>query len=243
MQGGRHGERKGHLTSICSSVSTRNTQYTQTGQDTFKLSLIKRPLLKAGRAHAMLLTLDWKGQGVKATPGIDRQKDRGGKQGAVRLKVRSRQAGTQQRKVEGINTHHSRPALRAPISSHQWNQSGSRGQAFPGTIHTGQPPKAQSRMGRMKTGSRGVNERYPAHLKTHMHTSMTRALPTSPSTHESLQTQTNLAFNFEFPSLLDEYPWANDIISEPQIHHLQNRTNQRDCLRIASSAIETTQSV
>lgn len=50
MEGGRHGERKGHFTNICSlSVSTRNTQYTQTGYHTFKLSLLKRPLLKAGQ--------------------------------------------------------------------------------------------------------------------------------------------------------------------------------------------------
>ena len=43
----------------------------------------------------MLLTLDWKGQGVKAIPGIDRETERGGKHKAVRVKVWSQQAGTQ----------------------------------------------------------------------------------------------------------------------------------------------------
>lgn len=173
----------------------------------------------------MLLTLDWKGQGVKAIPGIDRR-DR------ERREARSREGRSMEPTGWGpvekrwrINTHHSWPALRSPISSH-WNQSASRGQAFTGVIHTGRPPKAQSRTGRVKTGSRGVNGRHPAHLKTRMHTSMTQALPTSPSTYDSLDSnQPSLQLLIPVTPLMS--------ILRQMTHHVQNRTNQRDCLRTA----------
>lgn len=162
------------------SVPTGNTGHTQIGCNTFKMSLIKRQLLKSG-ARLVLLTAT---NPYSLGAGRDkewqwvlefRKTQRGGRdKGCGEKKLWSQQARTRER-TGGINTlHHHHLSSGLLRSSHWWNLSGSwRAKVFTDVISTSQPPRHRAEQRRMEKGARGVNRRDPAHLK-HMQTSTTQ---------------------------------------------------------------------
>ena len=127
----------------------------------------------------MLLTLDWKGQGVKAIPGIDRETERGGKHQAVRAEVCSQQAGPSRKKLKDKHP----PLLTCPqipyffpLVESVWKQRAS--------IHWCNPHRSATQGteqdGQDEDWIQGSKRKTPSTSQnTHMHTSMTQALPTS----------------------------------------------------------------
>lgn len=86
--------------------------------------------------------------------------------------LESQQARTEQRRAGGINTQHQHVHLPSGLlSSSSWrNRSGSgRAKVFTDVIHTGEPPRAQSRTEKDGDRIQGASRRDAAHRK-HVHT-------------------------------------------------------------------------